>query len=128
MGLGGASSERSPFHGVSVSHVGDTDAGPPQSSGLLWLSLIQGLDQLLVSFELEKLYFHCGAMRCLCMSMERGTINLPPVELTGQKPMQPLLGTEHYQRMVSSFIWPVIRHYSPHRLGERERSGNRYLR
>lgn len=65
------------------------------------------------SFHWEKLYFHCRAMKCLCMTAERTTINLTPAELTGQKPMQPLLGTEHYQCMDSLFIRGSIRHRSP---------------
>lgn len=42
------------------------------------------------------------------------TINLAAAELTGQKPMQPLLGTEHYQCMDSLFIRGSIRHRSLH--------------
>lgn len=53
-------------------------------------------------------------MKCLCMTVEHTTINLTPVELTGQKPMQPLLGTEHYQCMDSLFIRGSIRHRSLH--------------
>ncbi len=64
------------------------------------------------SFHWEKLYFHCQAMKCLCMTAEHTTINLAPAELTGQKPMQPLLGTEHYQCMDSLFIRGSIRHRS----------------
>ena len=64
------------------------------------------------SFQREKLYFHCQAMKCLCMTAEHTTINLTPAELTGQKPMQPLLGTEHYQCMDSLFIRGSIRHRS----------------
>lgn len=51
-------------------------------------------------------------MKCLCMTAEHTTINLTPAELTGQKPMQPLLGTEHYQCMDSLFIRGSIRHHS----------------
>ena len=64
------------------------------------------------SFQREKLYFHCQAMKCLCMTAEHTTINLTAAELTGQKPMQPLLGTEHYQCMDSLFIRGSIRHRS----------------
>lgn len=64
------------------------------------------------SFQWEQLYFHCQAMKCLCMTAEHTTINLTPAELTGQKPMQPLLGTEHYQCMDSLFIRGSIRHRS----------------
>lgn len=46
------------------------------------------------------------------MTAEHTTINLTPAELTGQKPMQPLLGTEHYQCMDSLFIRGSIRHRS----------------
>lgn len=53
-------------------------------------------------------------MKCLCMTVEHTTINLTPAELTGQKPMQPLLGTEHYQCMDSLFIRGSIRHCSLH--------------
>ena len=63
-------------------------------------------------FQWEKLYFHRQAMKCLCMTVEHTTINLTPAELTGQKPMQPLLGTEHYQCMDSLFIRGSIRHCS----------------
>lgn len=48
------------------------------------------------------------------MTAEHTTINLTPAELTGQKPMQPLLGTEHYQCMDSLFIRGSIRHRSLH--------------
>lgn len=65
------------------------------------------------SFLWEKLYFHCQAMKCLCMTVEHTTINLTAAELTGQKPMQPLFGTEHYQCMDSLFIRGSIRHHSP---------------
>lgn len=64
------------------------------------------------SFSVEKLYFHCRAMKCLCMTTENCTINLTPAELTGQKPMRPLLGKEHYQCMDSLFIRGSIRHCS----------------
>lgn len=64
------------------------------------------------SFQKEKLYFYCQAMKCLRMTAEHTTINLTVVELTGQKPMQPLLGTEHYQCMDSLFIRGSIRHRS----------------
>lgn len=64
------------------------------------------------SFQWEKLYFHCQAMKCLCMTAAHTTINLTPAELTGQKPMQPLPGTEHYQCMDSLFIRGSIRHRS----------------
>lgn len=64
------------------------------------------------SFRREKLYFHCQAMKCLCMTAEHTTINLTAAELTGQKPMHPLLGTEHYQCMDSLFIRGSIRHCS----------------
>lgn len=53
-------------------------------------------------------------MKCLCMTAEHTTINLTAAELTGQKPMQPLLGTEHYQCMDSLFITGSIRHRSLH--------------
>lgn len=66
------------------------------------------------SFQREKLYFHCQAMKCLCMTAEHTAINLAPAELTGQKPMQPLLGTEHYQCMDSLLIRGSIRHRSLH--------------
>lgn len=63
-------------------------------------------------FQRERLYFHCRAMKCLCMTAPHCAINLMLAELTGQKPMQPLLGTEHYQCMDSLFIWGSIRHCS----------------
>lgn len=63
-------------------------------------------------FQRERLYFHCRAMKCLCMTAPRRAINLALAELTGQKPMQPLLGTEHYQCMDSLFIRGSIRHCS----------------
>lgn len=63
-------------------------------------------------FQRERLYFHCRAMKCLCMTAPHCAINLTPVELTGQKPMQPLLCTEHYQCMDSLFIRGSIRHCS----------------
>lgn len=72
------------------------------------------LSAIALHLSCEKLYCHCRAMRCLCMTAERATINLTPVELTGQKPMQPLLGTEHYQCMASLFIRDAIRHHSLH--------------
>lgn len=53
-------------------------------------------------------------MKCLCVTGEHTTINLTPAELTGQKPMQPLLRTEHYQCMDSLFIRGSIRHCSLH--------------
>lgn len=49
------------------------------------------------------------------MTGEHTTINLAAAELTGQKPMQPLLGTEHYQCTDSLFIRGSIRHRSLHR-------------
>lgn len=64
------------------------------------------------SFSQGKLYFHCQAMKCLCTTPEHTAINLTAAELTGQKPMQPLLGTEHYQCMDSLFIRGSIRHCS----------------
>lgn len=63
-------------------------------------------------FQRERLYFHCRAMKCLCMTVRHCAINLTLAELTGQKPMQPLLGTEHYQCMDSLFIRGSIRHCS----------------